>query len=68
VKFFFTVNILIVIIFLIYNFFYSIIQGTGSSYSKATNIEIDRGAGYDDNDSFIDNTDAVSDHYYLNLK
>lgn len=40
-----------------------VFQGTGSSYSKASKIEFDRGAGYDDNDSFIDNTEAVSFFY-----
>lgn len=35
-----------------------IFKGAGSSYSKT--VEIDRGHGYDDNDSFIDNTEAVN--------
>lgn len=40
------------------------LQGSGSAYSKSTNkrgaVEhFDKGLGYDENDSFIDNTDAV---------
>lgn len=39
-------------------------QGSGSAYSKCnkrgTVDEFDKGVGYDENDSFIDNTDAVS--------
>lgn len=39
-------------------------QGSGSAYSKCnkrgTVDEFDKGVGYDENDSFIDNTDAVT--------
>jgi HPC2 and ubinuclein domain len=36
-------------------------QGTGSAYSKASKLTtVDRGAGYDASDSFIDDTEAVS--------
>lgn len=40
-------------------------QGAGSSYGKkcfkrvTVDATVDKGAGYDENDSFIDNTEAV---------
>lgn len=36
-------------------------QGSGSSYGKSSRLTtVDRGAGYDATDSFIDDTEAVS--------
>lgn len=37
------------------------LQGSGSSYGKSSRLTtVDRGAGYDATDSFIDDTEAVS--------
>lgn len=49
-----------------------ILQGTGSAYSKSSSTNkltnVDRGAGYDISDSFIDDTEAVSLWCYLNYQ
>lgn len=42
--------------------YYASSQGTGSAYSKGSRLTtVDRGVGYDASDSFIDDTEAVSD-------
>lgn len=47
-------------------FCFIILQGSGSSYGKASRLTtVDRGAGYDASDSFIDDTEAVSFFFTL---
>lgn len=45
-------------------------QGTGSAYGKSSRLTtVDRGAGYDASDSFIDDAEAVSvDAIFHSLK